>query len=103
LTIRPGDLEALTYKADAAMEIKEYNWALSLCNRVLELDTSNGPALYQRACAFSRLGIEEQAIEDLEHAIETSPSIRELINTEPDLEGLHGNPRFDALLHLSSE
>ncbi len=104
LTIRPGDLEALTYKADAAMEIREYHWALSLCNRVLELDTTNGPALYQRACAYSRLGVEEQAIEDLELAIEASPSIRELINTEPDLEGLHGNPKFDALLehtHLS--
>lgn len=103
LSMRPGDLEALTYKADAAMEIKEYNWALSLCNRVLELDTTNGPALYQRACAFSRLGVEEQAIEDLERAIEASPSIRELINTEFDLEGLHGNPRFDALLNLSPE
>ncbi|KGY12039.1 TPR repeat containing protein [Vibrio tubiashii] len=101
LTIRPGDLEALTYKADAAMEIREYHWALSLCNRVLELDTTNGPALYQRACAYSRLGVEEQAIEDLELAIEASPSIRELINTEPDLEGLHGNPRFDALLEQS--
>ncbi|KOO08921.1 tetratricopeptide repeat protein [Vibrio hepatarius] len=99
LGIRPGDLEALTYKADAAMEINEYHWALSLSNRVLELDTTNGPALYQRACAYSRLGVEEQAIEDLERAIEASPSIRDLINTEPDLEGLHGNPRFDALLH----
>ncbi|EGA70550.1 hypothetical protein VISI1226_00755 [Vibrio sinaloensis DSM 21326] len=98
LTIRPGDLEALTYKADAAMEIKEYNWALSLCNRVLELDTTNGPALYQRACAYSRLGVEEQAIEDLERAIEATPSIKELIATEPDLEGLHGNPHFDSIL-----
>ncbi|WP_112477961.1 TPR end-of-group domain-containing protein [Vibrio variabilis] len=102
LTIRPGDLEALTYKADAAMEIKEYHWALSLCNRVLDLDNTNGPALYQRACAYSRLGVEEQAIEDLELAIEASPSIRELINTEPDLEGLHGNPKFDALLEQTS-
>jgi len=98
LTLRPGDLEALTYKADAAMEIKEYHWALSLCNRVLELDDTNGPALYQRACAYSRLGIEEQAIEDLTRAIDASPSIRDLIDTEPDLEGMHGNPRFDALL-----
>ncbi|WGV99440.1 hypothetical protein QF117_16015 [Vibrio sp. YMD68] len=98
LTLRPGDLEALTYKADAAMEIKEYHWALSLCNRVLDLDITNGPALYQRACAYSRLGIEDQAIEDLELAIEASPSIRDLINTEPDLEGLHGNPRFEALI-----
>lgn len=103
LGIRPGDLEALTYKADAAMEINEYHWALSLCNRVLDLDNSNGPALYQRACAYSRLGVEEQAIEDLEHAIEASPSIRDLINTEPDLEGLHGNPRFDLLLHTEHQ
>ncbi|CCO50354.1 putative TPR repeat containing protein [Vibrio nigripulchritudo SOn1] len=98
LSIRPGDLEALTYKADAAMEIKEYHWALSLSNRVLALDETNGPALYQRACAYSRLGAEEQAIEDIENAIEASPSIRDLINNEPDLEGLHGNPRFDTLI-----
>lgn len=71
LSIRPGDLEALTYKADAAMEIKEYHWALSLSNRVLALDETNGPALYQRACAYSRLGAEEQAIEDIENAIST--------------------------------
>ncbi|EGU52700.1 hypothetical protein VINI7043_23687 [Vibrio nigripulchritudo ATCC 27043] len=98
LSIRPGDLEALTYKADAAMEIKEYHWALSLSNRVLALDETNGPALYQRACAYSRLGAEEQAIEDIERAIEASPSIRDLIYSEPDLEGLHGNPRFEALI-----
>lgn len=103
LTIRPGDLEALTYKADAAMEIKEYNWALSLCNRVLELDTTNGPALYQRACAYSRLGVEEQAIEDLERAIEATPAIKELIATEPDLEGLHGNPHFDSILPTTQD
>ncbi|EJK2113390.1 tetratricopeptide repeat protein [Vibrio navarrensis] len=103
LAIRPGDLEALTYKADAAMEIREYNWALSLCNRVLEMDNTNGPALYQRACAYSRLGVEEQAIEDLQRAIEASPSIRDLINNEPDLESLQGNPHFDRLLSRNSE
>ena len=27
LQIRPGDLEALTSKADAAMELKEFHWA----------------------------------------------------------------------------
>ncbi|EPN8461956.1 tetratricopeptide repeat protein [Vibrio cidicii] len=103
LAIRPGDLEALTYKADAAMEIREYNWALSLCNRVLEMDNTNGPALYQRACAYSRLGVEEQAIEDLQRAIDASPSIRDLINNEPDLESLQGNPHFDRLLSRNSE
>ncbi len=103
LVIRPGDLEALTYKADAAMEINEYHWALSLCNRVLEVDYTNGPALYQRACAYSRLGVEEQSIEDLERAIEYSPSIRDLLAEESDLELLHGNERFEKLLQLNQE
>ncbi|MGY0617035.1 tetratricopeptide repeat protein [Vibrio sp. FJH11] len=103
LVIRPGDLEALTYKADAAMEINEYHWALSICNRVLEVDYTNGPALYQRACAYSRLGIEEQSIEDLERAIEYSPSIRDLLAEERDLELLHGNERFEKLLNLHHE
>lgn len=98
LKIRPGDLEALTYKADAVMEMQEYHWAMSLCNRVLELDESNGPALYQRACAYARLGAEEQALEDIQRATDISPSLRELIADEPDFESLYGNKRFDALI-----
>ncbi|MGO2507556.1 MAG: tetratricopeptide repeat protein [Vibrio hibernica] len=101
LKIRPGDLEALTHKADAAMEINEYHWALSICNRVLEVDDSNGHALYQRACAYSRLGAEDQAINDLILAIDSSNSLRELASEEPDFELLRGNPRFDELVEPS--
>ncbi|WP_315899094.1 tetratricopeptide repeat protein, partial [Vibrio crassostreae] len=70
LKIRPGDLEALTSKADAAMDMQEYHWAMSLCNRVLEVDDQNAHALYQRACSYARLGAEAQSIDDLERAIE---------------------------------
>lgn len=100
LKIRPGDLEALTYKADAAMEIREYHWAMSLCNRVLEVDDSNAHALYQRACAYSRLGAEEQAIYDLQRSIEASASIRELAAEEPDFELLRGNEKFEAMIEM---
>ncbi|MBC7003672.1 hypothetical protein BIZ37_13990 [Photobacterium sp. BZF1] len=98
LKIRPGDLEALTYKADAVMEIREYHWALSLCNRVLELDSSNAHALYQRACAYACLGSEELAINDLEQAVIGSASLRELAAEDPDFESLHGNERFEILI-----
>ena len=98
LKIRPGDLEALTYKADAAMEIREFHWALSLCNRVLEVDDTNANALYQRACAYSCLGVEDQALSDLEHAIQGSTSLRELAAEEADFEMLRGNERFEALM-----
>lgn len=98
LKIRPGDLEALTYKADAAMEIGEYHWAMSLCNRVLEVDDQNAHALYQRACAYARLGAEGQAIDDLERSIAASGSMRELLSDETDFEMLRGLERFEGLL-----
>jgi tetratricopeptide (TPR) repeat protein len=103
LKIRPGDLEALTYKADAAMEMGEYHWAMSLCNRVLEVDDNNAHALYQRACSYARLGAEEQAIYDLHRSIEVSASIRELAAEESDLVSLRGNLQFDALIEGSAE
>ncbi|MDA9556528.1 hypothetical protein N9R79_03360 [Vibrio sp.] len=97
LKIRPGDLEALTYKADAVIDMDEYHYALSLSNRVLDLDELNAPALYQRACAYARLGADEQAVDDLANAIQVSPSIRDLIPDEKDFESLHGLPSFEAL------
>ncbi|MFP8843307.1 tetratricopeptide repeat protein [Shewanella baltica] len=98
LTIRPGDLEALTYKADAAMEMREFNWAQSLCNRVLEVDPTNAHAFYQRACAFACLGVEDRAISDLERAIHNSASFKELALDEADFSQLKGHARFETLL-----
>lgn len=98
LKIRPGDLEALTYKADAAMEMREFHWALSLCNRVLEVDDQNAHALYQRACGYSQLGADVQAIDDLQRSIRASASMRDLVGEEPDFDPLRGLERFEALL-----
>jgi len=98
LQIRPGDLEALTSKADAAMELKEFHWALSICNRVLDMDNTNQDAFYQRACAYACLGVEDQAIDDLEKAIDGRSALRELAADEADFENLRGNETFDALL-----
>ncbi|QYJ85400.1 hypothetical protein K0I73_14495 [Shewanella mesophila] len=101
LSIRPGDLEAMTYKADAAMEMREFNWALSLCNRVLEVDAGNAHALYQRACAFACLGQEDRALSDLEQAIENSVSFKEVAANEADFANLRDNPKFDVLISSS--
>lgn len=98
LKIRPGDLEALTSKADAAMEMHEFHWALSICNRVLEVDDNNQNALYQRACAYACLGAEEQAIYDLTRAIDGQSALRELAAEEADFENLKGNEKFELLL-----
>jgi len=98
LKIRPGDLEALTSKADAVMEMREYHWALSICNRVLEVDDNNQNALYQRACAYACLGVEEQAIYDLTRAIDGRNALKELAADEADFENLKGNEKFESLI-----
>lgn len=98
LKVRPGDLEALTYKADAAMEMREFHWALNLCNRVLEVDDQNAHALFQRACAYAQLGADVQAIDDLQRSINASSSMRDLVTEETDFDPLRGLERFEALL-----
>jgi len=99
LKIRPGDLEALASKADAAMEMREFHWALSICNRVLEVDDNNHDALYQRACAYACLGAEEQALYDLTRAIDSQVALRELAAEEADFENLKGNDKFELLIN----
>lgn len=98
LMLNPGDLETLTAKADSAMEIKEFNWALSICNRVLEVDEHNVNALYQRACAYACLGSEVRAIDNLELAIIKHSALKEVAAEEPDLENLHSFERFQELV-----
>lgn len=101
LKIRPGDLEALTYKADAAMEMREFHWAMSICNRVLEVDENNAHAYYQRACSYAQLGAEGQAIIDLSQSIDISTSFKELAAEEPDFDVLRGNEKFDAMIEVA--
>ncbi|MAK89746.1 MAG: hypothetical protein CMI03_00405 [Oceanospirillaceae bacterium] len=94
LQLRPDDLEALTYKADAALALGQTQWANSLANRALEIDPGNSHALYQRACAFAESGSVDEALRDLQSAIEKSDSLRVLAGKDPSFESLHNDQRF---------
>ncbi len=72
LSIRPDDVEALSYKADSVLELNEPEWAMRLCNRALAIDQENANAFYQRACACAKLGYLENALSDLERAFSLS-------------------------------
>jgi tetratricopeptide (TPR) repeat protein len=52
--------------------------------------------LYNLACAESRLGETDAALEHLAAAIERAESFRELAQTDPDLEAVRDDPRFPA-------
>ncbi|OIN04518.1 tetratricopeptide repeat protein [Oceanisphaera psychrotolerans] len=99
LDIKPGDLDALTHKADAALMMNERQWALSLCNRVLQVDQQNAHALYQRACAHAGVGHEEQALSDLELAVQNNVHLRNVAAEDEEFEPLRQHPRFIELTH----
>ena len=70
LELRPEDVEAIAYKADAVLDLGEANWSLNLTNQALLIDDNYSNAYYQRAKVFAVLNQEENAIQDLEKAIE---------------------------------
>ncbi|OZB17057.1 MAG: hypothetical protein B7X58_04615, partial [Marinobacter sp. 34-60-7] len=76
LDLRPDDVEALSYKADAVLEMQEPLWAISLCQRALKLAPDNGHAHYQLACAYAEIGRWEDAVSTLEKAIAISEAYR---------------------------
>lgn len=99
LRIRPDDTEALTFKADAALELEEPQWALSLTNRAIKLDPDSPHALYQRACAYAAMEMPTEALADLETVIGQSENYRETARTERAFTLLHGNDVFEKLVN----
>lgn len=97
LEINGNDIEALTYKADALLELGEIKWALSLANQAIEQDDQYGLAYWQRACARAELGQPEEAIDDITVALELSDYLYQEILQEGFFESLQGHPRFRAL------
>jgi tetratricopeptide (TPR) repeat protein len=101
LALRPDDVEALTYKADAALLMGQTQWANSLANRALTIDPDNSHALYQRACAHAESGYHEEALRDLADAIEKSEALREQAELDQSFEKLRSNDDFIQLLRRS--
>jgi tetratricopeptide (TPR) repeat protein len=97
LSLRPFDTEALTYKADAALEIDETKWAINLSQQALDIDPDHAHAYYQMACAYAQSDAPTVAMEYLEKAIALTPSYREEAMTDDSFKGLRRNAEFKAL------
>jgi len=58
-----------------------------------------GPVLgYQMATVYAALGDKEQALKNLEHAIETGDKYLVWLKLDPRLDGLRSDPRFQKIL-----
>lgn len=98
LAINPEDVEAMTYKADALLDLGEARWALSLSNSAIEFDDDYSHAYWQRACARAELCELDNAIEDIKIAIDKAPALKEDMPDEKAFGNLHEHPEFNMLL-----
>jgi tetratricopeptide (TPR) repeat protein len=103
MAIRPYDTEALTYKADAVLEISEPQWAINLCHQALESDPDNGHAFYQLACAHTALAQLDEAVHYLQRAVNCSETYREQSQNDPALSPLQSYPGLDEILKPGGE
>ena len=94
LKINDNDAEVYAYKAHAVLDLDEYEWALNLSNKAIEIDNDYGYAYWQRSCAQAKLDNYKEAVKDLEKAIEKSPSLKEEIENEPYFTALRTTNEF---------
>ena len=98
LKLRTDDCEALTYKADAVLELGEPQWAANLCHQALDIDPDNSHAFYQLACAYTVMNQFDEAVHYLSEALIKNDSYRDDIVHDHALEPLQGLSGFKALL-----
>ena len=97
LKLRADDSQALTYKADAVLELHEPRWAINLCLQVLKLDPGNGHALYQLACANAMLARNDEAISYLKKAIEQNEAYAAEAASDPALDSIRNHAEFKSI------
>jgi tetratricopeptide (TPR) repeat protein len=75
--LHQDDTEALTYKADAVLELEEPQWAINLCHQALAIDSENSHAFYQLVCAFTAMNQFDEAVHYLAEALNRSDSYKD--------------------------
>jgi tetratricopeptide (TPR) repeat protein len=103
LKLRNEDCEALTYKADAVLELNEPQWAANLCHQALIIDPNNSHAFYQLACAYTAMEQFDEALRYLTEAVIRRDSYLEDIRNDPALQPLVINEVFQELSMLISQ
>lgn len=100
LALNSQDCEALTYKADAVLELSEPQWAANLCHQALVLDPHNSHAFYQLGCAYTMMNQFDEALRYLAKALEHNDAYRDDIRHDAALQPLRDHPRFADLIQF---
>jgi tetratricopeptide (TPR) repeat protein len=93
----PKNGPAWYYLGSARFSLKDYRGAADAYEHNIPI-SGNPFAMYNLACAYSRMGQNEKALDELSKAIDDPKMVVATINfDDPDLAAISGDPRFAAL------
>jgi tetratricopeptide (TPR) repeat protein len=75
LAKKPGNKELLRDIAEAYYQRKMYDKSLDFCQKLMEMDTKDGKALYQAGLCFQKKGQTDKGQKMCDKAIEMDPSL----------------------------
>ncbi len=84
---KPGDKELLRDIALAFYDRKMYDKCLGYCQRLMEMDTKDGKALYQAGLCFQKKGEKDRGQQMCDKAIEIDPTLAGLRTKKGDFGG----------------
>ena len=102
IALNPDDPRAATMRAVSHCRLGEQSEGIRWAERALVIDPEDAGVLYNVACLYALEGLRDRAIDALEEALRRGFGNLEWISRDPDLDALHGDPRFQALMASGS-
>lgn len=97
LKVNPRDPQVFSYLANYHVMLGERDPALKSLNQALAYGKSDKEILFGAALVYNRLGETGTALEWLSKALQNGYSLT-TVRESPDLDNLHSNPRYQALV-----
>ncbi len=98
LKLNPHDTRALQIAANNLIQVGEKSKGIMMAERALAQGRSEPVVLYNGACFYAVQGDSDRAFELLEQALKLGWGDRAWMEHDSELESLHDDPRFRALL-----
>jgi tetratricopeptide (TPR) repeat protein len=98
LRAEPGHREALEMLGHALTRQGKHLDALEVDRQLVGMEPDNAYVRYNLACSLSNLGKVEEALKELEAAIELGYDDLSYMQKDPDLERVRKDPRYRRLL-----
>lgn len=98
MKIKPNDRAAWNNRGIALRNLQRFEDAIASFDKSLEFLPDDAGAFYWKACCYALKGQVEEAIANLQRAIELDENYREMAKTDSDFDAIREEARFQALI-----